>query len=831
MSYKFYIDKEKYRVKPQETYIRLNGWCFDTKNQPFELVATINHCKVKTIQDSIVRKDVRKKYGSKYQVPVRCGFYIKAYIPPHILDPEEFTLYAKSAEGLKKIVSYSHRTLQKMKEDSTISYCLDQVFLDEKKIRITGWGTTIFGMETLKFAIRHEDGSSVEDVRLSRNKREDVLEAGLVKKEELNCGFTIEFSFEETEKYELLIYDKRRCKHIKLIPGQIRRHNSIAAKTGFARQFVKCINMKNIGKGIEHIHKYGVKGLGEYIVSRVNSLGKPYKEWFEEQKPDKEELMRQRKTVFEYEPKISIVVPTYKTPIHFLREMIDSVREQSYRNWELCIADGSEGDLAVEKELKRYAELDARIVYRILDKNEGISGNTNQALELATGEYVGLFDHDDILAPNALYEVVKALQEKEYDILYTDEDKISGDKKEHNDPNFKPDFSMDLFCSHNYITHFFVVKMSIIKKIGGFRAEYDGSQDYDLMFRCIEESEHIKHIPKILYHWRIHMNSVAGDPTSKMYAYEAGKKAIEDHFKRVGIEASVEHTGLWGMYHVIYKTPGNPLVSIMIPNKDHIKDLNQCIQSIYKKSSYREFEIIIIENNSEKEETFDYYEKIQNKYSNLKVVTWKGKFNYSAINNFGVQSAKGEYLLFLNNDTEMINETALEELVGVCMRNEVGAVGAKLLYEDDTVQHAGVVIGFGGYAGHVHVGIGREDYGYMVRARINCNYSAVTAACMLTKRSVFDQVGGFDEQFVVACNDVDYCLKLREIDKLIVYNAFSEWHHYESKSRGYEDTPEKMMRFENEVKKFRKKWPDILENGDPYYNPNFPVTQAPFTLG
>lgn len=327
------------------------------------------------------------------------------------------------------------------------------------------------------------------------------------------------------------------------------------------------------------------------------------------------------------------------------------------------------------------------------------------------------------------------------------------------------------------------------------------------------------------------MNSVAGDPTSKMYAYEAGKKAIEDHFKRVGIEARVEHTGLWGMYHVLYGTPGNPLVSIIIPNKDHIKDLNQCIQSIYKKSSYKEFEIIIVENNSENKDTFDYYEKIQDKYSNLKVVKWEGEFNYSAINNYGVQFAKGEYLLFLNNDTEMINETALEELLGVCMRDEVGAVGAKLLYEDDTVQHAGVVIGFGGYAGHVHVGIGREDYGYMVRARINCNYSAVTAACMLTKRSVFDQVGGFDEQFVVACNDVDYCLKLREIDKLIVYNAFSEWHHYESKSRGYEDTPEKMRRFENEVKKFRKKWPEILEKGDPYYNPNFPVTQAPFTLG
>ena len=466
----------------------------------------------------------------------------------------------------------------------------------------------------------------------------------------------------------------------------------------------------------------------------------------------------------------------------------------------------------------------------MLEKNEGISGNTNAALKLATGEYVGLFDHDDLLAPNALYEVVKALQEQEYDILYTDEDKITGDGKEHNDPNFKPDFSMDLFCSHNYITHFFVVKTAIIKEIGGFRSEYDGSQDYDLMFRCIERAESIKHIPMILYHWRIHMNSVAGDPASKMYAYDAGKRAIEDHFKRTGVLAKVEHTGLWGMYHVIYSTPGNPLVSI-ITNKDHIEDLDKCIKSVLEKSNYQNLEFVIVENNSQEEQTFKYYEKLQQEHENIQVVKWNGKFNYSAINNYGVTFAKGEYLLFLNNDTEMINPTAINELLGCCMREDVGAVGAKLLYPDDTVRHAGVVIGFGGYAGHVNMGIGRDDYGYMVRARINCNYSAVTAACMMTKKELFEQVGGFDEQFVVACNDVDYCLKLRNIDKWVVYDAFSEWYHYESKSRGYEDTPEKLKRFEGEVEKFQKKWPEILEKGDPFYNPNFPINRAPFTLG
>ena len=619
--------------------------------------------------------------------------------------------------------------------------------------------------------------------------------------------------------------------NIYLEPQKLLKKQRIKSTVGFIKQGIKKTNPRTVKKVVKYIRVNGVRGLKAYIIQGVNRTEKPYAEWFTENLPSREELDQQRKTVFDKQPKISIIVPTYRTPEVFLREMIDSVVNQTYGNWELCIADGSEGDSVVEAILEDYTKKDSRIKYRLLEKNLGIADNTNAALELATGDYIGLFDHDDILAENALYEIVNALQEDDYDILYTDEDKISGDGKEHNDPNFKPDFSMDLFRSHNYITHFFVVKHSIMNKIEGFRSEYDGSQDYDLMFRCIENSEKIKHIPMILYHWRIHQNSVAGDPASKMYAYDAGKRAIEAHLKRMNIAASVEHQGLWGMYHVKYETPGNPLISIVIPNKDHTKDLDVCIRSIQEKSSYRNFELIVVENNSTEKETFSYYEKIQEEFENVKVVTWEGSFNYSAINNFGVKYTNGEYLLFLNNDTEMISEHALEEMLGCCMREEVGAVGAKLLYEDDTVQHAGVVVGFGGYAGHVNTGIGRDDYGYMVRAMINCNYSAVTAACMLTKKELFLQVGGFDEQFVVACNDVDYCLQLRALDKLIVYNAFAEWYHYESKSRGYEDTPEKLARFENEVKKFQKKWPEILEKGDPFYNPNFPVTQAPFTLG
>lgn len=831
MNCKFHVDTKVYRLEPYENYVRITGWCFDIENRNIEFFIKMNGEVVESEVKRNKRSDVEKKYQKKYNVPLKSGFNIKACWPKDNDALEKVELFVKCGEKIDKICSINKKEIDKIKDDSTIAYNLDYVRITDVKILIGGWTISDWGVDQLKISILNEKMEAAEDVKLARNDRKDLVEAGLVEEENSKCGFTIEFPYEEEKIYYLSIADKKKRKRIELKPEVIRRNNKVEARRGFAKQLVKCINKKNIEKGIKHIREHGVKGLKEYIVSRVNASAMPYGEWFELNKPTKKELEKQKKDKFEFEPKISIIVPTYKTPINFLREMIDSVIDQTYSNWELCIADGSEGDSAVEAELEKYAKQDDRIKYTLLEKNEGISGNTNAALKLETGEYVGLFDHDDILAPNALYEVVKALQEKEYDILYTDEDKITGDGKEHNDPNFKPDFSMDLFCSHNYITHFFVVKTNIIKKIGGFRPEYDGSQDYDLMFRCIESADSIKHIPMILYHWRIHMNSVAGDPASKMYAYDAGKRAIEDHFKRIGVKAKVEHTGLWGMYHVIYETPGNPLVSIIIPNKDHTDDLDKCVKSIINKSKYKNIEFIIIENNSTEDKTFAYYEKLQKEYENVKVVKWEEGFNYSAINNYGVSFAKGEYLLFLNNDTEMITPTAINELLGCCMREDVGVVGAKLLYSDDTVQHAGVVVGFGGYAGHVNMGIRRDDYGYMVRAQISCNYSAVTAACMITKKELFEQVGGFDEQFVVACNDVDYCLKVRETGKWVVFNAFSEWYHYESKSRGYEDTPEKLKRFEGEVAKFQKKWPEILEKGDPFYNPNFPIDKAPFTLG
>lgn len=703
-----------------------------------------------------------------------------------------------------------------------INYNIDSVIKVNNKYIISGWVT--------------EDKHEIKQVTLIWKKekkqwkdfsvRNDVISADIA-----NAGVKTGFDIEVDNIGSLKLLFEGENSNVEIDIEKLYRKKFATNNKVQLKSLGKKINLSNIKKGFKIINRYGFVGLKEKLITEEDvSFDSKYNDWYNRHRISEDELEIQRNTVFEYQPKISILVPTYNTPEKLLHEMIDSVIAQTYSNFELCIADGSQGNKNVEKILEEYSNNDSRVKYRILEKNGGIAENTNGALAIATGDYVGLLDHDDMLEPNALFEVVKCLQDKKTDVVYTDEDKVTDDLSRHLDPNFKPDFSIDLLRSHNYITHFFVCKKKIIDEIGGFRKEYDGSQDYDIILRCIEKAGVIKHIPKILYNWRICIGSVAENPQSKMYAYEAGKKAIQDHLKRMGIAGEVEHTGLLGMYRVKYALKDNPLVSIIIPNKDHTEDLDKCISSIVSKSKYKNYEIIIVENNSSLKETFEYYDNIEKKYDFVKVLKWDGIFNFSAINNFGVENAQGEYILLLNNDTEMINEDAISDMLCICQREEVGIVGARLFYPDNTVQHAGVVVGFGNYAGHVFLGNDKNDYGYTARARLTNNYSAVTAACLMTKRSVFDEVGGLTEDFVVACNDVDYCLKVREKNYLVVYDAFSEWYHYESKSRGYEDTPEKKERFAKEVEKFGKRWNKILDEGDPYYNINFPTTLPPFSL-
>ena len=462
----------------------------------------------------------------------------------------------------------------------------------------------------------------------------------------------------------------------------------------------------------------------------------------------------------------------------------------------------------------------------------GISGNTNVCFSMATGDFIGLFDHDDVMHPSLLFECMKVICEKNADYVYTDEATFtSPDLDDLIVLHFKPDYSPDNLRANNYICHFFTVRRSVVEKAGGFRKEFDGAQDYDFIFRCTEAAENIVHIPKVLYHWRCHQDSTASNPESKLYAFEAGSRAIMAHYERVGIRAEKVEKGIdYGIYHTKFLLDGEPLVSVIIPNKDHRQDLDNCIRPMLMKGTYKNLEFVVVENNSTDPETFRYYEEIQKEFPNVHVVRWEREFNYSAINNFGVSHANGEYLLFMNNDIEQIAENFVEEMLGFCQRDDVGIVGARLLYEDDTIQHAGVVVGFGGIAGHTFIGLHKAESSYFHRAMCAQDYSAVTAACMMSKKSVFQAAGGFSEELAVAFNDIDYCMKVRALGKLVVYAPYAVLHHYESKSRGLEDTPEKVARFNREIAIFAKKWPEILEKGDPYYNPNLTLRKSNFAL-
>lgn len=593
---------------------------------------------------------------------------------------------------------------------------------------------------------------------------------------------------------------------------------------------IKKVSPYNLKKGILYLRHYGPKGFWIKLTERFQKTDIDYKEWLQEHKPSEKEIEKQKRHVFSYTPKISILVPVYNTPEVFLKQMIQSVRKQTYSNWELCIANANPENEEVKRILDICRKKDSRIKVVDVPENEGIAQNTNRALEIASGEFIGLLDHDDLLEEYALYEIVERLNKnKKTDVLYSDEDKVTTNLDEYFAPNFKPDFNLDMLRSNNYICHFFVAKKRLIEDVGRFRAEYNGAQDYDLILRCVERAEHVEHIAKILYHWRIHQESTADNPLSKMYAYDAGKKAIEEHLKRCQTKGKVILTDNLGFYRVKYEVSGRPLVSILIPNKDQIETLDKCLNSIENLTDYDNYEIIVIENNSTEKETFEYYEKISKK-EKIRVIYWKNEFNYSAINNFGAKHSRGDYLLLLNNDMEVINKDWMEELLSHCQRKEVGAVGARLYYPDDTVQHAGIIIGIGGVAGSVFVGMKRGYTGYMHRAAIQQDLSAVTAACMMIRRSVFEEVGGLEEKLQIAFNDVDLCLRIREKGYLIVYDPYVELYHYESKTRGPEDTKEKVRRFQSEIEYMRSHWINILKNGDPAYNPNLTLKKWDYSL-
>ena len=533
-------------------------------------------------------------------------------------------------------------------------------------------------------------------------------------------------------------------------------------------------------------------------------------------------------------PKISIVVPLYNTPLNFLEELLDSVVNQTYRNWELCCVDAGQ-DTAVGQHVQARAKAEPRIRYQKLTENEGIAGNTNHGFELATGDYIALLDHDDILHPCALWYTAQAIVEQGADFVYTDEATFEGKVENVVLYHFKPDFMLDNLRSNNYICHLTTFSKVLMEQAGGGeRAEYNGSQDYDLFLRLTEKARKIAHIPHALYYWRSSPNSTASDISAKTYCIDAGIAALKAHYARCGVAVDdvTLIPGTPGYYKTDYTMAHPGRVSILIPTCDHIRDLETCVESIYARTTYPDFEILLIENNSKEEQTFRSYERMRKEHPDtLKVLTWQGKgFNYSALNNFGARYATGEYLLLLNNDTEVITSGWLEEMVMYAQQKRVGCVGAKLLYPDDTIQHAGVGFGIGGVAGHLHKYFPATSDGYMGRLNYVQDVYGDTAACLLIRKEIYDEVHGLDESYAVAFNDVDFCVRVREAGYTNVFTPFAQLYHYESKSRGMEDNPEKQKRFQGEVLRFQARWGDLLAKGDPCTNPNFDIQREDFSL-
>ena len=632
---------------------------------------------------------------------------------------------------------------------------------------------------------------------------------------------------------------------VRLMKPIIKTEQAISSANTLRKGFRRLIKEKgSIGKGYQHLRRLkksqgfrAVKtllraphgGLDAFN-SRIN-----YDDWvkrYDTLSVADIEPMKLKLAAQKLQPLISIVMPTYNPKIEWLIEAIESVQAQIYPHWELCIADDCSSDPRVQETLQAMAQKDKRIKVVTREKNGHISAASNSALELAQGEWIALMDHDDLLPIHALYCVAQTIhQHPDAQMIYSDEDKIN-EQGTRLDPYFKPDWNIDLFYSHNMFSHLGVYRKTLIDHVGGFRLGFEGAQDYDLALRCIEQidHQHIHHIPRMLYHWRVHAQSTAQSSEAKPYAAIAGQKALNEHFQRTQLNAQCLLLD-FGMYRTQYALPERlPLVSLIIPTKNAQKLVMQCVESILEKTTYPNYEIIIVDNASDDAQAIAYFKQLANEHSNIRVIRDDRPFNYSQLNNNAVQYTNGELIGLINNDIEVISPDWLGEMVSIALQKNVGAVGAKLYYPNNTIQHAGVVIGLGGVANHVFKHAYRDSLGYFGRAKLISSYSAVTAACLIIKKSIFTEVGGLDEENLkVAFNDVDFCLKVRSAGYRNVWTSFAELYHHESVSRGADDIPEKRQRFEQEVAHMRKKWQtDKFE--DPAYSPNLTLDFEDFSF-
>ena len=687
-----------------------------------------------------------------------------------------------------------------------MEYCFDSIFVKNGKIFATGWAVSSVAENEIEITVTDEKKTPVDAI-VTWAARPDVGLAKYGDPKAGHVGIFLEIPFRG--QHLVTVHFKEKNAQGNVISEQSLPLNPALIAT---RKFLKESKAQYVST------KKSLIWLKKKLTGNEYA---DYDTWLRIMRVSRQELFEQRKTKFSYAPKFSVVVPLYHTPAKFLKDLVRSMMYQSYANWELCLVNASPEDRHLTSLLENWAMRDKRIRVIRLEKNLGIAQNTNAGIASSTGEFIAFLDHDDFLEPDALFCYVDALnKDKTIDVFYSDEDKTDEYAAHYFYPHFKSDFNIDLLHANNYMCHFLAVRKSLVDTVGGLNEKFDGAQDYDFVLRLTEHTKKIYHCPRILYHWRCSNQSTAASQGNKMYAIHAGKAALNAHYKRLGWNACAQEGAVDGWYQTKFTLKEEPLVSILIPNKDHTDDLDVCLNSFFERADYQNYEFIIIENNSVLPETFAYYEKIEKEHDNVKVVYWEAGFNYSAINNFGFKFAKGDYIMLLNNDVELITPDIFQSMLGFCMRPEVGIVGAKLLYNDHTVQHAGVLVGAGGLADHVFKGLHEDDPGYMGRAISSQDVSAVTAACLMVKKSVYEEVGGLEEEFQVAFNDVDFCLKVRKAGYLIVYDADVKLFHYESKSRGMEDTTERFIRFGNEMMLLNSKWDILSTFVDPYYNPN-----------
>lgn len=717
----------------------------------------------------------------------------------------------RQADQMKKATSAA--AMREGKSD--IEMCIDRVEETADTVYIQGWAVSR-SQKYLEYAVEDGHGKQLCIVQEERLGRRDVNALFGITDPTYLSGFCIQCRYEKKGKrercYEVIVKDQNTAVSMKVRPQELRlRHSRVGRKL-----------LAMTGRGPEH-------GVAYRTPYEMGLFGETRKFREEEQRYDsyreatqltQAEAKQQRMHTFAWQPCISIVCGIQNPERELLKEMLLSVLRQTYSNWELCLVDGSGSD-EIEKYLKKLCEGEKRVHYTRTSNEVCQADALGRAMQQAKGEYLWMQQQEDLLEPDALYQLVEKLQEEKKDLIYTDSDTVDRGETLFHDPLFKPQYSLYLLRSMNYIGRSFALKKELADSVGVPDCKYKGAEDYDYVLRCCEKAENIGHIPKVLWHQRAAKESTQ---ESVAQSWDAGKEALQQHYHRCGVDASVCWGELTCTYETSWQIAETPLVSILIPNMDHSEDLEKCVDSVVQRTEYQNFEILIIENNSKEKATFACYERLQKKYSKVQVITWEEEFNYSAINNFAVSKAKGDYLLFLNNDTEVINGSWLNKMLGICQQPGVGVVGAKLFYPDDTIQHAGVILGLNQIAGHLFVGQPKMDAGYMGKASVMQNLSAVTAACMMVKRTVFEQVGGFEEKLKVALNDVDFCLKVGKAGYMVVYTPHAKWYHFESKSRGQEDTPEKKKRYEGEKALFCERWNEILATGDPFYSPNLSLT-------